>query len=85
MPLSKEAREVEAAARKISIYCNNRTCCPKCRFYLGGRSCLFMEYGPGEYGEVITDMKEREAAEREGKTWKEWKEIQQEKNGRKEN
>lgn len=80
MPLSKEVREVEAAARKISIYCNNRTDCSKCRFYLGGRSCLFMVCGPGEWGEVITAKKEREAAEREGKTWKE---IQQEKNGRK--
>lgn len=76
-----EAREMEAAARKISRYCNKRGCI-HCRLYIGNRDCLIMSNAPADWESVLDDVSEWEAAGNEGKTWQE---IQQEKNGRKDN
>ena len=69
-----EAREMEAAARKISRYCNKRGCI-HCRLYIGNRDCLIMSNAPADWESVLDDEKEAEI----------WIEIKQEKNGRKEN
>lgn len=77
MPLSKELfddSEIEAAVLKISNHCNSRGCV-SCRLYLKGENCLLMNNCPADWKSVLDDEKEAEI----------WIEIQQEKNGRKEN
>ena len=59
-----EAREMEAAARKISRYCISHPGCKNCGAFIDNKYCLFLDYAPEDWEKVIADIKEREAAER---------------------